>query len=308
MNKKLVDNNCEILKIENSNKFRDIAANYRENLFAALSIDGSYYWCNFYGKWFEMDDKLIVSLNESPYNSFNEIFIKHLQITYQIVEGMVIEFEDSFFRNRNYDNIYQVKKKLGEGSYGEVFKVNLVRDLKDTALKKLKFKKENEAELLKELEIFLLISKIDHKNIKHYYDFWIETQIDAKYSTLNIEMELCDQSLDGFLQTVENMKLEEINILRPLKYYISSAIFLEILEGVNYLHKQNPQIIHRDLCPDNILLKVVEKNKILFKIADFGLVTPHKYAEQLHEPDRGRLKYFAPEVENGPKYDKSRYF
>jgi serine/threonine protein kinase len=97
-------------------------------------------------------------------------------------------------------------------------------------------------------------------------------------------MELCHQSLDGFLQTIENIKLEECDILIPLKYYISSLTFLQILEGVNYLHKHNPQIIHRDLCPDNILLKLVEKNKILilFEIADFGLVTLHKYAEQLH--------------------------
>jgi E3 ubiquitin-protein ligase HERC4 len=29
LNKKLDDNSCQILKIENSNKFRDIAANYR---------------------------------------------------------------------------------------------------------------------------------------------------------------------------------------------------------------------------------------------------------------------------------------
>lgn len=39
------------------------------------------------------------------------------------------------------------------------------------------------------------------------------------------------------------------------------------------------------------------------KIADFGLVTIHKFAKQLHEPDVWQVKYMAPEVENGDKYD-----
>jgi serine/threonine protein kinase len=36
------------------------------------------------------------------------------------------------------------------------------------------------------------------------------------------------------------------------EYNFSSELFKEILECVNYLHKQN--IIHRDLKPENILI------------------------------------------------------
>jgi serine/threonine protein kinase len=74
------------------------------------------------------------------------------------------------------------------------------------------------------------------------------------------------------------MNYEEINSLSYLKYFTSSVIFLQILERVNYLHKQNPQIIHRDLCPDNILLKLETNDEIVVKIADFGLVTLQKCA------------------------------
>ncbi len=89
-----------------------------------------------------------------------------------------------------------------------------------------------------------------------------------------------------------------------MKYYISSEIFIDIL-GVNFLHKQNPQIIHRDLCPDNILIRMGKNDKIYVKIADFGLITIHKYAEQLHKSDVGHIEYIAPEVNCGRSYDTS---
>jgi WNK lysine deficient protein kinase len=116
-------------------------------------------------------------------------------------------------------------------------------------------------------------------------------------------MEFCEQTLGDFLDTIKNMKLEKSDKTLYLKYYISSALFSDILEGVNYLHKQNPQIIHRDLCPDNILLKLEENDRFVVKIADFGLVTIHKYAEQRHAPDVGHVRYIAPEVEFGREYD-----
>jgi serine/threonine protein kinase len=40
--------------------------------------------------------------------------------------------------------------------------------------------------------------------------------------------------------------------MTPLGYYISSELFIEILESVDYLHKQ--KVIHEDLTPTNILI------------------------------------------------------
>ncbi len=152
---------------------------------------------------------------------------------------------------------------------------------------------------MKELEIFRLILNTGHKNILRFENFWFEYKSIEKNSILNLEMELCEQTLDEFITSIEAIKLEENNVSLDLKYYISSAIYIEILEGVNYLHKLNPQIIHRDLCPENILLRIENDRYVIVKIADFGLVTVHKYDEQLRESDKGSLKYFAPEVENG---------
>ena len=46
-----------------------------------------------------------------------------------------------------------------------------------------------------------------------------------------------------------------------------------------------------------------ENSKSIVKIADLGLATVHKYANQSHTRDRGHNKYIAPEVEKGRKYD-----
>ncbi len=46
-----------------------------------------------------------------------------------------------------------------------------------------------------------------------------------------------------------------------------------------------------------------EKDKLVVKIADFGLVTIHKYAEQLHKWGVGHIKYLAHEVRYATTYE-----
>jgi hypothetical protein len=50
-------------------------------------------------------------------------------------------------------------------------------------------------------------------------------------------MNFCDRTLSDFIGDIKGLKLEETN----LKYYISSEIFIEILEDVNYLHSRKPK-------------------------------------------------------------------
>jgi serine/threonine protein kinase len=69
-------------------------------------------------------------------------------------------------------------------------------------------------------------------------------------------MELCDKTLDDVIKELRNNSiLKSTESLTKIGYHIASQIFIQILESVNYLHKQNPPIIHRDLKPANILLK-----------------------------------------------------
>jgi serine/threonine protein kinase len=115
-------------------------------------------------------------------------------------------------------------------------------------------------------------------------------------------MELCYKTLEDLIDEMqENLIVSETLI--PIGYYIASQLFIEILECINYLHKHNPPFIRRDLKPVNILLKRDNNNKIILKIADFGLIALHKYAEQTHSIDKRTPKNMAPEYVNDEKYD-----
>jgi serine/threonine protein kinase len=117
-------------------------------------------------------------------------------------------------------------------------------------------------------------------------------------------MELCDKTLDDVIDELTNDSiLKSTESLTTISYYIASQIFLQILKGVNYLHKQNPPLIYRDLKPANILLKECDQKRFCVKITDFGLMAVHKFSEQLHAIDKGAPKYTAPEVINNKKYD-----
>jgi serine/threonine protein kinase len=168
---------------------------------------------------------------------------------------------------------------------------------------------ENKSELIKEYLNFSVISRdLYFKNeylVKHF-DAWIEESIDANILkiSLYILMELCDKTLGDVIKELSNDSiLQSTESLTTKGYYIASQIFIQILEGVNHLHKQNPPLIHRDLKPDNILLKKDEAKGLCIKIADFGLMAIHEFSEQSHTQDKGTPKYMAPEVIHNKKYN-----
>ena len=123
-------------------------------------------------------------------------------------------------------------------------------------------------------------------------------------------MELCWKPLKEVMEIL-NKELDQklSHVMTPLGYYISSELFIEILESVDYLHKQN--LIHKDLKPENILL-TDGQNERFIKIADFGLSVIHEFVSQSHTIGCETVEYIAPEVlktknsdptKNETKYD-----
>jgi serine/threonine protein kinase len=120
------------------------------------------------------------------------------------------------------------------------------------------------------------------------------------HAFLHIQMDLCLFTLKEAMDKVnEELNIVKGKMLNPIGFYIAGELLVEILESIDFLHKQS--IIHRDLKPQNILVSNGANGRYI-KIADFGIATSHS-GEQSHTQLRGTLKYMAPEVLNGRKYD-----
>ncbi|XP_035178885.1 interferon-induced, double-stranded RNA-activated protein kinase isoform X2 [Oxyura jamaicensis] len=190
--------------------------------------------------------------------------------------------ENEYTADERFLKDYKNIKPIGEGGFGNVFKATAKIDEMTYAVKRveLKMKEKREVRGLAELQ---------HENIVRYYCSWegfdYVTYPDSrqrsrtKHPCLFIQIEFCEQ---GTLEDwIENNRQNQ-------RYHEEAQNkFLQILEGVNYIHSKG--FIHRDLKPQNIFIS--RDGKI--KIGDFGLVTSVEY-ETLTE-NRGTKSYMAPE-------------
>ena len=76
--------------------------------------------------------------------------------------------------------------------------------------------------------------------------------------------------------------------------------FLEqMADALEYLHRQHPPVIHRDLKPDNIIGKKNASGDVCFKIADFGIARvlgKNVYGDYYARSQIGTPIYMAPEA------------
>jgi WNK lysine deficient protein kinase len=141
-----------------------------------------------------------------------------------------------------------------------------------------------------EMEIQLL-NKLKHKNIQKLYASWI----DEEKKTVNIITEFC---ISGSLRQYVPFSLAQLfcyavcssgwgSVCRTLPNFVTTVTryrkkhkkvginamkrwAIQILTGLEYLHSQEPAVIHRDLKCDNIF---INGNDGTVKIGDFGLAT-----------------------------------
>lgn len=99
-----------------------------------------------------------------------------------------------------------------------------------------------------------ILNKVKHRKIVNLLDFFsTETKI-------TLVFEYCLQDLQGFqAQRGYHGVLHPPTVLSFLK---------QLLKGIKFCHDNN--IYHRDLKPQNVLVKKV-REKYVIKIADFGL-------------------------------------
>jgi cyclin-dependent kinase len=175
---------------------------------------------------------------------------------------------------------YKKTKKLGEGTYGIVYKAENVHTHEEVALKAIRLESEEEGVPCTAIREISLLKELDHPNVVRLLE--IIHDVDK----LTLVFEFCDQDLKQHLDA--HFGILDHNKIKWFLY--------QLLKGVEYCHKR--RVLHRDLKPQNLL---ISKKDNTLKLADFGLARAFTVPVRNYSPEVVTLWYRAPEVLMGFK-------
>ena len=143
---------------------------------------------------------------------------------------------------------YQMMTKLGEGTYGVVYKGCDTTNGRTVALKKIRLETEDEGMPSTALREISVLKTLHHENIVNLLD------VVSSSTKLLLVFEFCDSDLKQLMNATKSA-------IRGTKL---KSMMHQLLKGLSFCHSQ--RIIHRDLKPQNLLI-----TDGVLKIADFGL-------------------------------------
>ncbi|KAJ8688605.1 hypothetical protein QAD02_024400 [Eretmocerus hayati] len=156
---------------------------------------------------------------------------------------------------------YEKVAKIGQGTFGEVFKARDKSNCKRfVAMKKVLMENEKEGFPITALREIRILQLLKNENIVNLIEICRTkaTQHNRYRSTFYLIFDFCEHDLAGLLSNV-NVKFS----LGEIKKVVQ-----QLLNGLYYIHSNKESIIlHRDMKAANVL---ITKTGIL-KLADFGL-------------------------------------
>lgn len=174
---------------------------------------------------------------------------------------------------------YMVVASLGEGGMADVFLAMDTILNREVAVKVLRGElSEDPVALLRFLREASAVSKLHHPNVVEVYDV-------GEYDNKNYIV----------MEYIRGRTLKQMILQRgALPKDEAVEIMKQLVSAVNHAHENN--IIHRDIKPQNILVK----DDGTVKITDFGIALAHD-AIQLTQSDAvlGSAHYIAPETTKG---------
>ncbi|EGC31073.1 protein serine/threonine kinase [Dictyostelium purpureum] len=174
---------------------------------------------------------------------------------------------------------YAKIEKLGEGTYGIVYKAKNRETGEIVALKRIRLDSEDEGVPCTAIREISLLKELKHPNIVRLHDV-IHTE-----RKLTLVFEYLDQDLKKYLDECGG----EIS-----KATIKSFMY-QLLKGVAFCHDH--RVLHRDLKPQNLLIN----RKGELKLADFGLARAFGIPVRTYSHEVVTLWYRAPDVLMGSR-------
>ncbi|ELP85467.1 tyrosine protein kinase, putative [Entamoeba invadens IP1] len=219
------------------------------------------------------------------------VIVTALDISTGIIDDVKIEVEveTQTTTKLNYRDIEETKK-LGEGSFGIVYKGIYRGNI--VAIKKMKQIENKEDGLVEFEKEVSMLDKFRSEYIVHFYG--------AVFVPNKICMVTEFAQFGSLQDLMKNKTAEEVNMKLRNKFVLDGA------RGISYLHTNG--ILHRDIKPDNFLIVSIEMDDIVnAKLTDFGssrnvnlLTTNMTFTKGIGTP-----VYMAPEVLRQEKYKKA---
>ncbi|XP_012968751.1 cyclin-dependent kinase 3 isoform X2 [Mesocricetus auratus] len=176
---------------------------------------------------------------------------------------------------------FQKVQKIGEGTYGVVYKARNKATGQLVALKKIRLDAETEGVPSTAIREISLLKELKHPNIVKLLD------VVHREKKLYLVFEFLTQDLKKHMDSTPTSELP----LHVVKSYLS-----QLLQGLDFCHCH--RVIHRDLKPQNLLIN--EFGAI--KLADFGLARAFGVPMRTYTHEVVTLWYRAPEILLGSKF------
>ena len=191
---------------------------------------------------------------------------------------------------QNLRGTYEVERLLGEGAFGEVYRVKH-RFLGRQAMKIFKTTGMDSAEVEELLAEAVLLSRLGHPNVIRVFDAGVIETSSGVMGYFTMEY-VAGGSLYDFWRSHGNKFV-------PVPTVVEIA--RQTCRGLSVAHSEDPPIVHRDIKPQNILVGY-DGAGVRVRLSDFGLAK-HVNPLTLLASGRGTPAFKAPEVFLSPQSD-----
>ncbi|KAG2664823.1 hypothetical protein I3760_16G101600 [Carya illinoinensis] len=177
---------------------------------------------------------------------------------------------------------YEKVEKIGEGTYGVVYKARDRMTNETIALKKIRLEQEDEGVPSTAIREISLLKEMQHGNIVKLQD------VVHSEKRLYLVFEYLDLDLKKHMDSSPEFAKD----LRQIKMFLH-----QILRGIAYCHSH--RVLHRDLKPQNLL---IDRRTNSLKLADFGLARAFGIPVRTFTHEVVTLWYRAPEILLGSRH------